>query len=52
MSAADRGAMLDGVDKSPSVRLGRYICTLRKAGSIAANTRGAFDTGRRAAADP
>ena len=32
--------------------LERYICTLRKAGSIAANERGAFDTGGRAAADP
>jgi hypothetical protein len=30
----------------------RYICTLRKAGSIAANERGAFDAGGRAAADP
>jgi len=32
--------------------LERYRCTLRKAGSIAANKRGAFDTGGRAAADP
>jgi hypothetical protein len=30
----------------------RYICTLRKAKSIAANERGAFDAGGRAAADP
>jgi hypothetical protein len=30
----------------------RYICALRKAGSIAANERGPFDAGGRAAADP
>jgi hypothetical protein len=30
----------------------RYVCTLRKAGSIAANERDAFDAGERAAADP
>jgi hypothetical protein len=32
--------------------LERCICTLRRAGSIAANERGAFDAGGRAAADP
>jgi hypothetical protein len=32
--------------------LERYICTLRKAGSVAANERGAFDAGGRAAANP
>jgi hypothetical protein len=32
--------------------LERYICRLCKAGSIAANERGAFHAGGRAAADP
>jgi hypothetical protein len=38
--------------EQPRALLERYICPLRKAGSIAANERGAFDAGGRAAADP